>query len=192
MTSSRRWRWLVSRRKPLRRLLWALFLLCGGAAIKVLLGIDGRKELESRRRTGGKAAMAPKPKPAVAGAPKSATVEGGKAVSAAQPGPARAAAAPPRNPPRRRRRTSPPFPGRRIVAAALILLIAGATTFALFTKTSANSGNTYASAADFRAPTVDRAVIQPNGGNNASAGFVKQGQSYFVYANVTDTGSPAS
>jgi hypothetical protein len=84
------------------------------------------------------------------------------------------------------------FPTRRVVVVASVLLIAGATTLALFTNTSANSGNTYGSAADFRAPTVDRAVIQPNGGNNGSAGYVKQGQSYFVYANVTDTGNPAS
>ena len=35
-------------------------------------------------------------------------------------------------------------------------------------------------------------MIQPNGGNNGSTGFVKQGQSYFVYANVSDTGNPAS
>jgi hypothetical protein len=84
------------------------------------------------------------------------------------------------------------LPVRRVLWITAILLLAGSVTFALFTKTTVNSGNTYASAADFRAPTIDRAVIQPNGGNNASAGYVKQGQSYFVYANVTDTGNPAS
>jgi hypothetical protein len=92
----------------------------------------------------------------------------------------------------RPRRRGPRFPVRRVLWIVGILLLAGTVTFALFTKTTTNTGNTYASAADFRAPTVDRAVIQPNGGNNASAGFVKQGQSYFVYANVTDTGNPAS
>jgi hypothetical protein len=89
---------------------------------------------------------------------------------------------------RRRRR----LPVRRTLAVAMLLLLGGAVTLALFTKTTANSGNTYASAADFRAPTVSASVIQPNGGNNGSAGEVKQGQAYFVYANVADTGSPAS
>jgi len=73
-----------------------------------------------------------------------------------------------------------------------LLLLAGATTLALFTNTSANSGNTYASSTDWKAPTVSGSVIQRNGGNNASTGWVKQGQSYFVYANVSDTGNPAS
>jgi hypothetical protein len=91
----------------------------------------------------------------------------------------------------RRSGSSPRFP-RRVIWVATILLLAGATTLALFTKTSANSGNTYASAADFRAPTVSASVIQRNGGNNGSTGWVKQGQSYFVYANVSDTGNPAS
>ena len=89
-------------------------------------------------------------------------------------------------------RRGPKLPVRRVLWITGILLLAGSVTFALFTKTTTNTGNTYASAADFRAPTVDRSVIQPNGGNNASAGWVKQGQSYFVYANVTDTGNPAS
>ncbi|MEK6252321.1 MAG: hypothetical protein AABM43_10330 [Actinomycetota bacterium] len=95
-------------------------------------------------------------------------------------------------PKRRSNGWSPKLPVRRVLWITGILLLAGAVTFALFTQTTANSGNTYASAADYRAPTVDRSVIQPNGGNNASAGYVKQGQSYFVYANVTDTGNPAS
>ena len=94
----------------------------------------------------------------------------------------------------RSRSRGPDFavPVRRLIWIVTILLFAGATTLALFTKTTANSGNTYASAADFRAPTVNRAVIQRNGGPNASAGYVKQNQAYFVYANVTDTGNPAS
>jgi hypothetical protein len=96
------------------------------------------------------------------------------------------------NPKRRSNGWSPKLPVRRVLWITGVLLLAGAVTFALFTQTSANNGNTYASAADFRAPTVDRSVIQPNGGNNGSAGYVKQGQSYFVYANVTDTGNPAS
>jgi len=79
-----------------------------------------------------------------------------------------------------------------MISVATILLLAGATTLALFTNTSANSGNTYASSTDWKAPTVSGSVIQPNGGNNGSTGWVKQGQSYFVYANVTDTGNPAS
>ena len=90
---------------------------------------------------------------------------------------------------RRRQRR---LPVRRSLAIVTALLILGAVTFAAFTKTTVNSGNTYASAADFRAPTVSRAVIQPNGGNNGSAGFVKQGQSYFVYANVSDATGVAS
>jgi hypothetical protein len=84
------------------------------------------------------------------------------------------------------------LPLRSILWVATVLLFAGAVTFALFSQTTANAGNTYASSSDWKAPTVDRAVIQRNGGSNASTGYVKQGQSYFVYANVTDTGNPAS
>ncbi len=84
------------------------------------------------------------------------------------------------------------LPVRRVIWVVTILLFAGATTMALFTDTSANDGNTYGSSSDWKAPTVSASVIQRNGGNNGSTGYVKQGQSYFVYANVTDAGNPAS
>jgi hypothetical protein len=80
--------------------------------------------------------------------------------------------------------------------AALMLpgFLLGSTvqfTLARFTA-SAVSGNTFTTAAswDTVAPTVSTTVISKSG--QYFAGFVKQNGTYYVYANATDTGSPAS
>jgi hypothetical protein len=63
-------------------------------------------------------------------------------------------------------------------------------TYAAFTSTTDSSGNVITAATDFRAPTIaSTAVVKTAGG---TAGFVKKGGTYRVYANVTDTGNPAS
>lgn len=82
---------------------------------------------------------------------------------------------------------------RLLVAAALLAglaLLGGQATFARFTSKTTNSASSFAAAADWVAPTVSATVISKSPGYNA--GFVKQGGTYFVYANVTDAGSPAS
>jgi hypothetical protein len=53
-----------------------------------------------------------------------------------------------------------------------------------------NAANSVTAAADFRAPTVAPSAIGKTQGG--STGFVKKGGTYFVYANVTDSGNPAS
>jgi hypothetical protein len=63
-------------------------------------------------------------------------------------------------------------------------------TYAAFTSTTDVSGNVVTAATDFRAPTIaSDAVVKSTGG---TAGFIKKSGTYRVYANVTDTGNPAS
>jgi hypothetical protein len=64
------------------------------------------------------------------------------------------------------------------------------SVFGRFTGSTASAGNTFAAASDFRAPTAGRSVIGKTAGG--TPGFIKQGGTYNVYADVTDTGNPAS
>ena len=81
---------------------------------------------------------------------------------------------------------------------ALLLPAAGALaaagmggTFAAFSGTASNGGNEVSAASDFRAPVVGSSVIARS--SSAQPGFVKQGGTYFVYAQVAaDTGNPAT
>lgn len=77
-----------------------------------------------------------------------------------------------------------------LAVLALASLLAGGATFAAFRATTTNTGNSYASAADFEAPTIVRATIKKTTGY--SAGKIKQNQAYYAYAQVTDGGNPAS
>ena len=64
-------------------------------------------------------------------------------------------------------------------------------TFASFASTASNGGNEVSAASDFRAPDVGSSVIARS--STAEPGYVKQGGTYFVYAQVAaDTGNPAS
>ena len=77
------------------------------------------------------------------------------------------------------------------VGATALALSALAPTFAAFASRTANEGNVVQAASDFRAPAVGTVAIAKAAGG--SAGFVKAGGEYFVYANVAaDTGAPAS
>jgi hypothetical protein len=62
--------------------------------------------------------------------------------------------------------------------------------FGLFTSTSANPSNNFTVAPDLAAPSASASVIGKTAGS--STGYIKQGATYYVYANVTDTGNPAS
>jgi hypothetical protein len=64
-------------------------------------------------------------------------------------------------------------------------------SFASFSSRADNPGNGITAASDFRAPQVTAVALGKASGGAPS--FVKQGGSYFVYANVAaDTGNPAS
>jgi len=77
------------------------------------------------------------------------------------------------------------------VLAALGTLGAATVAFAAFGAQTQNEGNAVTAAPDFRAPVVGTVAIAKAAGG--TAGFVKAGGEYFVYANVAaDTGNPAS
>src|SRR5918912_25746 len=65
---------------------------------------------------------------------------------------------------------------------------------AAFVASSANPANTIGSAADWTAPSVTGSTVAStaSGAPIGAGGAVKQGGTYRVYANVTDSGNPAS
>jgi hypothetical protein len=78
-----------------------------------------------------------------------------------------------------------------VLAAATLVFGAIPPALAAFTASSENGGDIVTAASDFRAPQVTAVAIAKSVGG--ASGFVKQGGSYFVYANVAaDTGKPAS
>lgn len=82
---------------------------------------------------------------------------------------------------------------RLAVAAACGAALAAAgvgISGASFTSSSSNPGDAFAAAPDWTAPTASASVIGKSSGG--TPGFVRAGGSYFVYANVSDTGNPAS
>jgi hypothetical protein len=80
---------------------------------------------------------------------------------------------------------------RRVVRVlvAVALVAGGPAALAAFTSTS-SAANTVATAADWTAPSVSDTVIAKQTGY--LAGSIKQGGGYYVYANVADSGNPAS
>jgi hypothetical protein len=76
---------------------------------------------------------------------------------------------------------------RVLVAVALIATVPAA--LAAFTSTT-SAANTVATAADWTAPSVSSTVIAKQTGY--LAGSIKQGGTYYVYANVADSGNPPS
>lgn len=77
------------------------------------------------------------------------------------------------------------------VAAVAIGFGAITPSFASFSSRADSPGNSVTAASDFRAPQVTAVALGK--ASSGTPGFVKQGGSYFVYANVAaDTGNPAS
>jgi hypothetical protein len=76
-----------------------------------------------------------------------------------------------------------------VALAALWSLILGGTVSA-YVATTTTATATFAAATDWVAPTVSTAAIGRSGAYDT--GFIKQASTYYVYANVTDTGNPAS
>jgi hypothetical protein len=86
---------------------------------------------------------------------------------------------------------------RGLRRAAVCLIAVGATwsltlggTVSAYTGSVSTASNAFAGAPDWTAPTVASAVV---GRSSAyDTGLIAQGASYYVYANVGDTGNPAS
>jgi hypothetical protein len=80
---------------------------------------------------------------------------------------------------------------RGLLAFACIALLVAAAggAFSAFTSQASNSGSSVSAAPDFRAPTVDAVIGKTAGG---AADFLRPSTTYRIYANVNDTGNPAS
>jgi hypothetical protein len=76
-----------------------------------------------------------------------------------------------------------------ITAFGVALGIGGGVTYAAFSSTTSNGANTLATAPDWTAPT-GTTVIATSG--STTSGTINPSAAYYVYANVTDTGNPAS
>jgi hypothetical protein len=78
------------------------------------------------------------------------------------------------------------------VPLALLLALASAcgVVWAAYSGNASSSGNEFVAAADWVAPTASASVIGKTQGG--VPGFIRQGGTYFVYANVSDGGGPAS
>jgi hypothetical protein len=83
---------------------------------------------------------------------------------------------------------------RRFALALLAVLLGLAATagvvWALYTDSAGSDGNELVAAADWAAPSASASVIGKSQGG--VPGYIKQGGSYMVYANVSDSGAPAS
>ena len=81
---------------------------------------------------------------------------------------------------------------RALIAALLGLALVGAgVSGAAFVASSSNATNSLGAAADWVPPSVSAATISPtsSGTPTGTDGFLKQGGSYRIYANVDDTTS---
>jgi hypothetical protein len=82
------------------------------------------------------------------------------------------------------------------VAAVIVAVLLGSAALARqsvwgnFTAKAPNAGNSITAAADFRAPTASASALAKTAGG--TIGQIKKGGTYYVYANVSDTGNPAS
>jgi len=83
-----------------------------------------------------------------------------------------------------------------LTAAAIAAVLLGAAGLARqsvwgnFTSTAPNSGNSITAATDFRAPVASATAIGKTAGG--IVGQIKKGATYYVYANASDSGNPAS
>src|ERR1700749_3484411 len=83
-----------------------------------------------------------------------------------------------------------------MVATTLVEFLLGAAAMASesvwgnFTATASDAGNSITAATDFRAPTASASAIGKTAGG--IVGQIKKSGTYYVYANVADTGNPAS
>jgi chitinase len=81
----------------------------------------------------------------------------------------------------------------RILAAMIVVgLLLGITggTFAAFSATASNGGNSFGVKADYEPPTIVRSEIART--TATAGGRIRSSATYFVYAQITDGGNPAS
>ena len=78
---------------------------------------------------------------------------------------------------------------RVLIVLGLFALATVGTTYSAFSGTTTNPSNSFTAKPDWVAPTATAVVAKSSG---YSAGFIKQGGTYYVYANFTDSGNPAS
>lgn len=77
-----------------------------------------------------------------------------------------------------------------LVALGLLVGAGSSLTFARFSAAASNPGDSFAAAADWVAPSASSTTIAKTAGG--TPGYIRQGASYYVYANVADSGNPAS
>lgn len=76
-----------------------------------------------------------------------------------------------------------------LAATALAAVFAG-VVWAAFSAKTATGSSTISSAPDFVAPSSSATVVAKSAGG--VPGYIKKGGTFYVYANVTDSGNPAS
>ena len=83
-------------------------------------------------------------------------------------------------------------PAAFVLSAALLcgVIVAAGGVLGAFKATTANSNNNFTAAADWVAPTAARATVGKSEGG--VTGYARQGGTFWVYAQVTDSGGPAS
>src|SRR5438067_11059885 len=77
-----------------------------------------------------------------------------------------------------------------VVLAVALLAAMTQATFAAFSATTSNGTNNFSAAADWTACTAGTTVIAKTVGY--VPGYIHQGGTYYLYANLSDTGNPAS
>jgi hypothetical protein len=77
-----------------------------------------------------------------------------------------------------------------VLLALLLVVLSAGTALAVFIQSEQVPGNTFSTKTDWAAPTVSTSVIAKTVGY--AAGQIKQGATYYVFANITDSGNPAS
>jgi len=78
---------------------------------------------------------------------------------------------------------------RLLIVFGLLGLAVTGETFSAFSGTTSNPSNAFTARPDFVPPTATAVIAKSSG---YSTGFIRQGGTYYVYANFTDTGNPAS
>ena len=80
--------------------------------------------------------------------------------------------------------------GTVLVLTLVLVLGSALAAYAVFSKQRTVPSNSFTSAADWTAPTTSSSVIAKT--TAGSSGYIKQGATYYIYANVTDGGNPAA
>lgn len=80
--------------------------------------------------------------------------------------------------------------GTATLCLAALATLAASPVWGAFAASAASAGNTITAAADFIAPSASSEQIGKSSGGTPA--FIKKGGTYYVYADVADSGNPAS